>query len=118
MVRELEVPPMPAELLGEGYIFGSLFQVAGFPGLVYDAKRQSRAFGEIYLIKEKKRFFEEMDKYELAHPNYQGPDAMFHRRVRPALISHNFIIPCWVYEYIGETKNLQRIRNGRFQLFS
>ncbi|XOV94664.1 MAG: gamma-glutamylcyclotransferase [Bacteroidota bacterium] len=116
IINELGVPDMPVEYLGDGFIYGELYQVAGFPGLVYKLNKRSRAFGEIYLIKEQKRFFKEMDAYELSYPNYQEADAVYHRRVRPAHLMSGQVLPCWVYEYTQPTDDLKRIKSGKFNL--
>ncbi len=117
-VEELGVPEMPVEYIGEGYMFGNLYRVAGFPGLVYDNTRKKRVYGEIYLIREKHHFFREMDEYELSFPNYHKSDAVYHRRIRPAYHTTGRVFPCWVYEYIKPTKDLMKIRSGRFILTS
>ncbi|MEQ8338946.1 MAG: gamma-glutamylcyclotransferase family protein [Cyclobacteriaceae bacterium] len=116
LIKELGVPDMPVEYLGDGYMYAHLYRVAGFPGLVYDNTRKHRTHGEVYLIREQKVFFEEMDEYELALPNYKRHDANYHRRVRPVHIAKGPTLPCWVYEYILPTDHLTRIKTGRFEL--
>ena len=116
LIKELGVPPMPVEYLGEGFMHAHLYKVAGFPGLVYDKTRKSRTYGEIYLIREQKEFFKQMDVYELSLPHYNMPDANYHRRVRPVRLQKGLTLPCWVYEYIQPTDHLPRIKTGRFEL--
>ncbi len=117
-IKELGVPDMPVEYLSDGYMYAHLYKVAGFPGLVYDRTRKVRTYGEIYLIKEQRNFFEQMDAYELSRPNYTNPDAAYHRRIRPAHVGARMVLPCWVYEYIQPTDHLTRIKSGRFELLS
>lgn len=116
-LKELGVPDMPVEYLSDGFIFAHLYRVAGFPGLVYDNTRKSRTYGEVYLVKEQKNFFMEMDAYELSLPHYKESDVAYHRRIRPVHLYKGMILPCWVYEYIQPTDHLNRIKSGRFELF-
>lgn len=116
VIKALGVPDMPVKLIGEAYVFGNLFQIEGFPGLVYDNRRNRRAYGEVYLLRQQKDFFREMDAYELSYPNYQGDDSAYHRRIRPAHLADGRILSCWVYEYIQPTDHLEQIKSGRFKL--
>ncbi len=115
-IEELGVPYMPVEYLSDGFMYAHLYKVAGFPGLVFDTTRKVRTYGEIYLIKEQKNFFKQMDEYELSLPHYNRHDAVYHRRIRPVHLPAGIALRCWVYEYIQSTEHLSRIKTGRFEL--
>ncbi len=118
MIEELEVPHMPVKLIGEGYVFGRLFRIAGYPGFVYDNRQTKRTYGEVYLLKEKEKFFQEMDAYELSYPNYMEEDVAYHRRIRPVHLKNGTSLPCWVYEFIQPTDRYEIIKSGRFELLN
>ena len=112
--KELEVPPMPVTFMGTAFIYGQLYLVDTFPGIIRDPKKKHRTYGEVYLLHEKKHFFEEMDRYELALPNYKT-NPVYKRVILSAHLKDR-IVPCWVYEYIQPITNLEKITSGRFHL--
>lgn len=80
---------------------GELYQVQWYPGIVLNGSTE--VLGEVYEVDEK--ILSELDTYE-------GSE---YRRVTSLVTDANDIKhEVWVYEYLEDTKNLQRIPSGNW----
>lgn len=62
-----------ANFVGNGYVQGKLYEIAGYPGAVLSDKASDRVYGEVYELFEPEILFENLDVYEEWSDNYSEP---------------------------------------------
>lgn len=106
------VPTMAVKYLGSGRLSGRLYQVAHYPGFVFDENSEIGVKGDIYEVDPGSDFFYQMDQYECALPLFVG-EHEYVRRKRQVKLNHDFL-ECWVYEYDLPVTDLPEITTGNF----
>ena len=110
-----EVPQLPVTWVGNGKYQGKLYQVAEYPGVIYDRHADWHVAGDIYEVNDAPNFFKEMDLYEMAKPTLEE-NHMYVRRKRPIKVEDRRIVECWVYEWDKEVEPSSLIASGNFIL--
>jgi len=83
--------------LKEGYITGKIFQISWYVGLKKSIFKKDKVFGEIYLIKNPKKVFKILDRYEEASKyNIKGYE---YKRAKSIVYLNRKKIKAWVYFY-------------------
>ena len=106
MQRELRITNQ-VELVGPCQIFGALYDLGDYPGLVEAAN--GRVHAELYRIKDP-RVLELLDAYEDYDPHHEARSLYLRRLVRLAQPD----LDCWVYFYNREVFESQRLPTGRW----
>jgi len=100
-LRKGHAPPEIAEtadklkLVGEAFIFGSLYDLGDYRGLIL--KGDSKIFGQILEIPKESEVLQKLDEYEGFYPN-NLKKSLF-RRVKALAYFGDEAIETWVYEY-------------------
>ncbi|WP_281950873.1 gamma-glutamylcyclotransferase family protein [Nitrosophilus kaiyonis] len=86
-----------SKFIGPGYIKGEIFQISWYPGVKKSLYFKNRVKGELYLIKNPKKVFKILDKYEDASKfnlkNYE------YKREKYCVNINRKIVNSWVYFY-------------------
>lgn len=85
----------------ETYIYGQLFDLGSYPGLVLSESK--RVVGDLYLIKDIK-LIDSLDDYE-------GPE---YRKVKTKAYGKTTVYECIVYEFMDNLSNANRIPSGDY----
>lgn len=102
--------------MGSGSMNGKLYEVLGYPGFKYTGNSEHKVFGEVYMIRETKMLFEELDHYEESSPDF--PEPREYRRVQhPVRMDEAEVLHAWVYEYALSTNHLKYISGGNYQTY-
>lgn len=99
------------EFVGEGYIYGKLYYLGGYPGAVLGGN--SKVFGEVFFLLDEGCLVV-FDDYEGYFPAEQE-NSLFVRKVTTAYLLDGGKLDCWVYEYNGDLENAKLIRSGSFK---
>jgi gamma-glutamylcyclotransferase (GGCT)/AIG2-like uncharacterized protein YtfP len=105
------------KLVGEGFVFGRLYDIGEYPGAVLDDTREDKVFGKIFEIPADGSLLERLDEYEGFDP--KRPTRSLFLRKRTAINRPKR--PCltgWVYEYNGDVKSASVIKAGRYSKVS
>src|SRR2546423_8906145 len=70
--------------IGEGYVFGRLYDAGEYPGAVLDGGTRSRVFGKIFQLSPGRAVLKQLDSYEGFDPEHPGTSLFVRKR---ALIS-------------------------------
>jgi gamma-glutamylcyclotransferase (GGCT)/AIG2-like uncharacterized protein YtfP len=95
-----EISPATAKLrvVGEGFVYGVLYDLGGYPGAVPDAKSTGRIAGTVLELPEDASLLRELDAYEGFDPG--APEASEFVRVRQTVeMSEGGAVECWMYRY-------------------
>ena len=98
--------------IGEGFIFGRLYNLGEYPAAVLGTSPRSKIFGKIYELPDDPRLLDRLDAYEEFDSEHPGK-SLFVRRQASINRSNKQKVKGWVYDYNGDVSSLPRIRNGR-----
>jgi gamma-glutamylcyclotransferase (GGCT)/AIG2-like uncharacterized protein YtfP len=99
--------------IGDGFIFGRLYDVGEYPGTVLDSDRRYRVYGKIFELPADPKVLERLDAYEAFDP--QRPRTSLFVRQRTAITRPNkSTLVGWVYEYNRDLTALPLIENGHY----
>jgi gamma-glutamylcyclotransferase (GGCT)/AIG2-like uncharacterized protein YtfP len=102
-----------AEFVTEASLWGELFRVSDYPGVVLGGARSSQVQGEVYRVLDPAALFRILDDYEECASHHPEPHE-YRRALCPVRWANGHQGEAWVYLYQGETWNLARIPDGRF----
>ena len=106
MQRDLGIEDQ-LELIGPCEIFGVLYDLGDYPGLV--ASESERVHAELYRIKNP-AVLVQLDEYEDYRPENEAGSLYLRRLVRLARPD----VDCWVYFYNREVFDGQRVVSGKW----
>ena len=99
--------------IGEGFIFGRLYDLGEYPGAVLDGRPSNKIFGKIYELPTDPELLNRLDAYEEFDPRNPA-ESLFVRRQIPISRPNKKKVRGWVYEYNGDVKSRSLIRNGHY----
>lgn len=102
-----------AELIGEGYFYGRLYNVSWYPGAIISFNKYEKVFGGVYQLKNVKETFEWLDKYEGFKANDKEHNEYIRKKVT-IFMKPNKEIFCWVYLYNKSITGLKHIESGDY----
>jgi gamma-glutamylcyclotransferase (GGCT)/AIG2-like uncharacterized protein YtfP len=98
-----EVAKAAAKLrsVGRGFVYGELYELDGYPGVVPDPESKNRIGGTILELPEDACLLRQIDEYEGYDP--QAPETSEFVRVRQVVeLSGGGTLECWIYRYNGK----------------
>ncbi|WP_457636233.1 gamma-glutamylcyclotransferase family protein [Persephonella sp.] len=100
--RDLHHYLQKSRFLGEGFIEGyEMYLVSWYPTVV---KGSGKVYGEVYSV----------DLETLKVLDRVEDEGRLYKRVKEKVKIEDRYVNCWVYIYQGSTKNLKKIKSGRF----
>lgn len=99
--------------VGEGYVYGRLYDVGEYPGAILDGGTRSRVFGKIFELSPDRAVLKQLDSYEGFDPEDRRTSLFVRRR---ASISRTKQPPlrAWIYEYNRDVGSLPLIKSGHY----
>ena len=98
---------------GSGTFPGLLYKISWFPGAVFKENSESQIHGEVYRLTNKDILLKELDEYEDVFDD--EVKSLYLRKIIPVKMQDGSLLPCWVYLYNQEIKNLEKIESGNFR---
>lgn len=98
--------------IGNGFVYGRLYDLGNYPGAVLDRFHKSKIFGKIYELPNS-QILEEFDNYE-EYDREKPTKSLFIRKQVSINRANQKKIKAWVYEYNRDVGKLPLIENGRF----
>ena len=98
-----EVAEVAAKLrpVSQGFVYGELYELDGYPGAVPDPKSKNRIRGTVLELPEDTTVLSQIDEYEGYDPD--DPETSEFVRVRQAVeLSGGGTQECWIYRYNRE----------------
>ena len=84
--------------ISQGFVYGELYELDGYPGLVPDPASRNRIRGTVLELPDDPRVLRRIDNYEGYDPS--DPDSCEFVRVRhPVELSGGGTLICWIYRY-------------------
>jgi gamma-glutamylcyclotransferase (GGCT)/AIG2-like uncharacterized protein YtfP len=115
--REIAATVKRLKYVGEGFIFGQLYDMGEYPGAILDNARRDKVFGKIFELVADAAVLERLDEYEGFDP--ARPKTSLFLRKRTAINRPNQPpLTAWVYEYNGHVKSASVIKTGRYSKVS
>ncbi len=105
-----------AKLVGEGYIFATLYDLKGYPGAFKGSGNKNRAYGIVYCISEnfKDQIIKYCDEYEEFYPEKPESSLYIRECAKVILTDTNKTVSAFVYYYNGKP-NGRIIDDGRWE---
>jgi len=102
-----EIAPVLEKLrsLGDGFLFGKLYDLGPYPGAVIDPASAWLVYGTVYELPEDGEILRRLDAYE-------GPDYV--RIEQMVTLTAGGGMSCWVYDYQGRPSEERFIESGRW----
>ncbi len=98
--------------LGEGYVYGQLFDIGKYPGLVHDNQLTSKVIGHIFQLSHPTEMLPNLDYYECVGEGFEQPNEYRREAITVHLNGRKSL--CWAYLYNSVTDNLQQIESGNY----
>jgi len=102
-----------SDFIGDGYVYGRLYEVDGYPGLKICNSCKDKVYGEVYMLRDPDYVFEVLDDYEECSHKYPEPHEYRRIQTNVHLLDGRELI-AWVYEYNYPIKGLKRITSGNY----
>ena len=103
--------------VGDGFVFGRLYDLAEYPGVILENHRRHKIFGKIFEVPAGSSVLEQLDAYEGFNPR-RPTDSLFVRRRTAIRRPKQPVLKGWVYEYNEPIESLPMIENGRHSKMS
>jgi gamma-glutamylcyclotransferase (GGCT)/AIG2-like uncharacterized protein YtfP len=103
--------------VGDGFIFGRLYDLGECPGAVLQHSRHHKIFGKIFEVPAGSTALARLDAYEGFNP-YRPSESLFVRRRTAIGRPKQRTLRGWVYEYTRPIESLPMIENGRYSKVS
>jgi gamma-glutamylcyclotransferase (GGCT)/AIG2-like uncharacterized protein YtfP len=102
-----EIAPVVEKLrpLGQGFLFGKLYDLGSYPGAVLDPASAWLVYGTVYELPEDGEVLSRLDVYE-------GPEYV--RIEQMVALTQGGGMSCWVYDYKGRPSEDRLIESGRW----
>ncbi len=101
-------------LIGEGSIYGMLYDLGSYPGAIYEKNSPSRVYGEVYQIdRNEKELVQFLDNFEGVGSQFKQPNEYI-RSIIPVNISTG-IIKASTYLYNWNLDGAKMIDSGRYE---
>lgn len=95
---------------GEGWLPGRLYELGGYPGLVYLPQHQNRVSGHVFELTNPEAVLEKLDAYEMVDP--VEPERGEYLRVLAPVETTAGFLDCQVYVYNRPVEGLFEISEG------
>ena len=102
-----------SETTGNGFVFGKLYRISWFPGMVLSNDKTDKVFGSIFKLNDYQKVFGVLDGYE-GFDKHNPKSSLFIRTKTIAYLENNKAIKTWVYLYNRTIDNEEQIYSGRF----
>ncbi len=100
-------------LIGEGFVYGKLYDLGEFPGAKLGGRSRTKIRGRVYQLPSDKKLIKSLDAYEEFIPGKPG-QSLYLRKKTPVMLESGKRIEAWIYEYNGDITFLPMIRNGDY----
>ncbi len=111
-----EIAPFAAKLtpIGEGFAYGVLYDLGGYPGAILDPSSQQTIAGTVFQLPDEPQILDELDRYEECDP--AAPDtSLFVRVLHSVALATSGTLQCWIYVWKGDPTSATVIPSGRFR---
>ena len=95
--------------IGNGYIYGRLYEIDHYPGIIFSAIKSEKVFGEILKLNPS-IILKKLDEFEGAWPLYSENSE--YKRLKGTTFFDNVTIDCWIYVYNRTVDESKRINSG------
>jgi gamma-glutamylcyclotransferase (GGCT)/AIG2-like uncharacterized protein YtfP len=113
-----EIAPVVAKLrpLGEGFLFGTLYDLGKYPGAVLDPASPRRVYGTVFSLPRDLNIWPQLDAYEGFDANHPQESQFVRSKARVTLVETGQALFCWVYAWNAVTDGAHILESGRFIL--
>jgi gamma-glutamylcyclotransferase (GGCT)/AIG2-like uncharacterized protein YtfP len=105
------------EVVGDGFMFGRLYDLGAYPGAVLDDSRASKVFGTVYRLPDQEALQRELiaalDAYE-GIDSASEKESLYLRKSSSATLPDGSMLECWVYVYNRDTAAQTPIPDGDY----
>jgi gamma-glutamylcyclotransferase (GGCT)/AIG2-like uncharacterized protein YtfP len=111
--QEIATTVKRLKYIGDGFIFGRLYDLGDYPGAVLESETHNKVFGKIFELSPDRTLLKRLDRYEGFDPHRPAGSLFIRRR---ATISRPDRSPLtgWVYEYNGSVNSQAVIKGGQY----
>lgn len=99
-----------ASFIGKGQVFGTLFDLGDYPGLIAGNNFSSSVLGEVYDLSSCPNLWTELDEYE----GINDSDIPEYTREKVMVTTTEATLACWTYIFKGTVQNLKPIKSGNY----
>jgi len=101
------------EYVGNGFVYGRLYDLGEYPGAILDNKTESKIFGRVYQFVPDLSILQKLDDYEGFSP-HQSSSNLFVRKEIPITLKDGRKINGWIYEYNRSVEPSTLIKSGDY----
>jgi gamma-glutamylcyclotransferase (GGCT)/AIG2-like uncharacterized protein YtfP len=102
-----------AEYTAPASVQGRLYEIRGYPGLMLSDDAAETVFGELYLIREKRKLLSALDEYEGCSSRFPEPTEYLRKQI-PVITHEGKNVQAWTYLYNWELSGRVWIKSGDY----
>ncbi len=104
-----------SNFFANGFVYGKLYEIDNYPGIVLSNDIQNIVYGEVYKIKSYKvdYMLNLLDEYEECSKNFPKPHE-YKRVITDVILMNGKRLKSWIYEYNYSIRNLECIKSGDY----
>lgn len=99
---------------GQAKAPGRLYDFGAYPGMIEARETNDWVIGDLYEMADPEKLLAELDKYEGCIPEEPQP-YVFRRSVTSAITAEGNSLCAWIYYFVGDIDETQRVRSGDYQ---
>ena len=99
--------------VGEGFVYGSLYDLGEYPGAILSGLPKSKIFGRVYQIPSNTDVLQKLDSYEGFY-SLDSLNNLFVRKETIISLINGKKIKGWFYEYNGSVNSSNLIKSGDY----
>jgi gamma-glutamylcyclotransferase (GGCT)/AIG2-like uncharacterized protein YtfP len=100
------------EFIGEGFVYGKLYDLGAYPGVILSDSQENKVFGEIFRLPDGKELarFDEYEGFCIDN----SKESLFTRKITTAYLQDRKL-NCWIYEYNWNVDFAELIESGDYK---
>lgn len=104
-----------SSFLGEAFVYGQLFDIGKYPGLVWEDHMSNKVIGHVFQLNNPKKMLPNLDYYECVGEGFEEPNE-YRREIIDVHIDGKKEL-CWAYLYNASTTHLTQIKSGNYLIY-
>lgn len=105
-----------SEFIDEGFFYGRLYDLNGYPGAIKDKKCVGKVKGQVFCLKQPDFILPQIDAYEEVGSEFEEPNE-YTREIVDVYLQNGKCISSWVYLYNWSTIGLIKIESGDYKSY-
>ncbi len=111
--RELLPALRKLKYIGDGFVYGRLYNLGDFPGVVLSKSLRNKVYGRVFELPDDPAILSRIDEYEEFFADKKSK-SLFLRKQVPVKLLNGDHMKCWIYVYNKDVTPSKLIASGNY----